>query len=39
MEDADTGKTGNWGRVQGQLERSSKGRDLEAVPRTSWDGE
>jgi hypothetical protein len=39
MEDEDAGKTGNRGRVRGQLERSSEGRDLEAVPRTSRDGE
>jgi hypothetical protein len=38
MEDADAGKTGNWGGVRGQLERSSEGRNLEAVPRMSRDG-
>jgi hypothetical protein len=38
MEDMDAGKTGNRGRVQGQSERSSEGCNLEAAPRTSWDG-
>jgi hypothetical protein len=33
------GRTGNRGRVRGRSERSSEGRDLEAVPSMSQDGE